>query len=55
VIWMTLLTMLVGLLLWARRRRVRAGVLAGRDAEKPTYQVEPPHRRMGIPLKDGRL
>ena len=40
----------VGLLLlglWWMRRRARKAVLAGRDAEKPTYSVEPPARRVG--------
>lgn len=36
---------LVGVLLWRRRRR--AAVLAGRVADKPTYMIEPPHRRVG--------
>jgi len=55
MIWVFLLTVgacIVGLL---ARRRARAGVLAGRDAERPTYHVEPPSRRMGRPLKDGAL
>lgn len=33
-------------LLWMRRR-ARKAVLAGRDAEKPTYSIEPPSRRVG--------
>lgn len=52
IVGLLVVLLLVGLWVWRRRRR--AGVLAGRDAERPVYSVEPPGRRMGR-LKDGRL
>lgn len=41
----TLLVLAVLFAVWRWRKRRRTGILAGRDALRPTYTIEPPMRR----------
>lgn len=46
------LVLLVLFVLWRWRRGRRAGILAGRNADKPTYSIEPPTRGQVRACKD---
>ncbi len=47
MIFVALVALVVLFVGWRLARRRRAGVLAGLDAEKPTFQVQPPSRAVG--------